>query len=149
MTKNTFRMVLSAVAVLAVAVVTLYSANAGSNRIFMNGGLSMKHAGLSKSCESCHTSWSRVADNSCMQCHQAARHLSAAGSLQAADFFKDLRCYACHMEHNGREHNLRAVKNSSCCNCHKFNESSQSQHQKESLQYESCVGCHTFHKNPA
>lgn len=137
-------MVLSAVVVLAVAVVTLYSATAGSNRIFMNGGLSIKHAALSKSCESCHTVWDRVTDNSCLQCHQAAaKHLSDAVSSQ----IKTVRCYNCHMEHNGREHNLRAARNSSCQKCHKFNENSQAQHQKESLKNENCIECHKFH-NP-
>lgn len=138
MTKNTFRISLSAVAVIAVVAVTLYSANAGSNRIFMNGGLSIKHAALSKNCELCHTAWNRVTDKSCLQCHQAsAKHLNHAGSS---------KCYNCHMEHNGREHNLRAARNSSCKNCHNFDEDSKVQHQKESLEYGSCVKCHRFHK---
>lgn len=87
-------------ALLALAFFNLY----GSGDIFMNGGLSSKHALLSHECGKCHVPWKGPVNASCATCHKNKIHRVVKRG-----------CVICHAAPQPPKH---AVVRVACSNCH-------------------------------
>lgn len=78
-------------------------------RLVTPGPLSNAHARLESRCESCHTSFSKGAQNTkCADCHKGIRSDIAQGSHFHGKFApaRNGTCKSCHSEHKGRGFNM-------------------------------------------
>jgi hypothetical protein len=96
---------------------TLAAATAGywitGERMFMNGGLSMRHTGLSNDCAACHSPWRGVDDAKCSRCHKVTlNHKTSRKSEHVA-------CVRCHGEHGGGKADIAQADDAECARCHK------------------------------
>ncbi len=109
----------------------LYAAGPWGRSHINTGPLSWSHASLEHDCEACHgggmgtslgfDAWRPLREasldhieSSCQSCHPVRDHFR----LQLADTSLDRSCTRCHREHLGRDHNLMAVSNGACTDCH-------------------------------
>lgn len=82
-------------------------------RVFMNGGLSMRHTGLSNDCSACHSPWSGVDDAKCSHCHKVTLNHKVSKKN------KPVFCVTCHGEHNGEKADISHASDNECARCHK------------------------------
>lgn len=109
----------------------------GDRRVYSSGELTHAHAMFENRCEVCHQPdahgesngyWLPAADAACLKCHQAPTHSDPHADLYAgergqvhdrlAPVLMSSNCAACHIEHRGRDHNLNAVDDRYCVQCH-------------------------------
>lgn len=122
MENNVSRIILSVLASIAIMGLAAYYGFAGT-RAYMNGELSMKHSLLENDCEKCHSPWKGVSAESCSSCHKGKIHHAAKDPAKVDAFNeKQITCLACHEEHKGKRHDLKAVGSGVCRNCHEFKE---------------------------
>lgn len=102
---------------------------AGARQTFSPGDVTSAHARIDLRCAQCHTPGSGVADLRCERCHDpvgsdrwqlSAHVLFGSGDARAAESAGALNCAQCHVEHQGRDVNLRAVDDRECASCHTF-----------------------------
>ena len=96
-------LIIAAVIVGAVAIVALYRSGSASvpgwPAFFQPGPLSLKHAFLNDSCESCHTPTRGIEATTCITCHATA---AADLGKQSTAFHANVQdCRGCHVEHEG------------------------------------------------
>ena len=101
------------------------------SEILSAGELSSSHATLEGSCFSCHEKYASFDDASCSACHEKygdevpvygfathylyrAPHESGRKGLRG----NEPSCFACHVEHRGREVGLTEVSDAVCLDCH-------------------------------
>lgn len=102
-------------------------------RLLSNGPLSSAHARLETECGSCHSQTARaVTDEQCAVCHEKygdelGVYSFGAHYVYRSDDFRrlvesehEVRCFGCHLEHEGREASLTAVADRQCFDCHAF-----------------------------
>ncbi len=108
----------------------------GDRRLYSSGPLHAVHASFGDDCAQCHQPASEsgvnyfipVSDSACLRCHAAAAHApnqskySAEGEFQVPGHAQPLRmaarCAECHVEHRGRESDLRLIPDRLCVQCH-------------------------------
>lgn len=84
--------------------------------VWNSGTISRKHAFIAEDCERCHTTFDRVQNEGCLECHAtAANHTSAKASPEALN---QVRCASCHVEHEGLS-GLAQIENARCAGCHR------------------------------
>jgi hypothetical protein len=115
----------------------IFDASFQKNSFISSGELSSGHANLEKQCESCHVIGQRVDDMLCSSCHEKtsihtvydfkahylyrsndAKRLSPASLQEYAG--RELPCRACHVEHRGKDADIRLISDKKCLACHKF-----------------------------
>ena len=86
--------------------------------IWNPGPISSAHTTIGNQCKNCHAKpFERVADKSCVACHQSTGpHIPAHSNLQNT-VFAGQRCATCHKEHQG-EDSMKKVDVVGCENCH-------------------------------
>jgi len=106
----------------AVMVITFIALGyGGRSDLFMRGDLSMKHSGLGRKCDACHSKWKGVDDEKCSGCHKKLfDHLPQTAEQSKLDLLKTTKCSRCHAEHGGVNHNIKSASSKSCRQCHKF-----------------------------
>lgn len=115
---NYGRPLASVLAVVAVVAFVLVG-SANSNRLFMNGSLSLTHQGLESKCDFCHEAWEGVQEKSCWKCHGSKEHLSKEKTLRTGHVkFEKKSCPECHKEHKGRSNDLALGGEGECADCH-------------------------------
>ncbi len=104
----------------------------GNPRLLSNGPLSSYHANLEDDCAACHTQNHEVSDQACSACHEkygddlgvftfASHYLYRSNDFQRVVPSPDeVPCYACHVEHQGREAIITRVSDARCSNCHEI-----------------------------
>lgn len=87
----------------------------GKHRMFMPGGISLKHSQFADQCMNCHAPWKAVwtvvSDKNCQTCHAGPAHFGEH-ALSATP-----QCAGCHVEHKGHVY-LSATPDSKCVQCH-------------------------------
>jgi hypothetical protein len=145
-------------AVLGPAVVFFQQAD---RKVFLPGHTSPGHHQIEQKCESCHTPFGGVAQESCVACH--GEGLSAAEDSHSTGKFEDPRnalqlghldathCVACHLEHRPTQTDPVGVtaRAGFCVECHRDVGRDRASH--ADLAFTSCtnIGCHNFHDNRA
>ena len=102
-------------------------------RLLSNGPLASSHAGFEDQCGSCHSDTAReVTVEKCSVCHEKygdelGVYSFGAHYVYRSDDFRRLvpsererPCFACHLEHEGRDGSIQAVEDSQCRTCHDF-----------------------------
>lgn len=116
-----------AAAIVAAGAVLLHMA--GARQTFSPGDVTSAHARVDLRCAQCHTPAAGVADLRCERCHDpvgsdrlqlSAHVLFGSGDARAAENAGALDCAQCHVEHRGRDFNIRAVDDRECASCHTF-----------------------------
>jgi predicted CXXCH cytochrome family protein len=107
----------------------------GDDRPYTAGELTKAHDMFASDCMKCHDASNEkglrgylmpATDDKCLKCHENQAGLHASNQI---DLFTmsmpghpEVRmsgnCAACHMEHQGRQHDLRAVSDQTCVRCH-------------------------------
>lgn len=114
-----------------------FDASFQKNSFISSGELSSGHAVFEKKCESCHDIGHGVVDALCSNCHEKtsvytvydfeahylyrsndAQRVSPAARQEYAD--RELPCSSCHIEHRGKEADLKLVSDRKCVTCHEF-----------------------------
>jgi Cytochrome c7 and related cytochrome c len=101
--------------------------------LLSNGPLAASHAGFESECGSCHSDATReVTVEKCSLCHEKygdelGVYSFGAHYVYRSDDFRRLvpseherPCYACHLEHEGRDAAITAVGDVQCLVCHEF-----------------------------
>jgi Cytochrome c3 len=130
-------------------------------KVFLPGHTSPGHHQIEQKCESCHTPFGGVAQESCVACH--GEGLSAAEDSHSTGKFEDPRnalqlgqldathCVACHLEHRPTQTDAVGVtaRAGFCVECHRDVGRERASH--ADLAFTSCtnIGCHNFHDNRA
>jgi hypothetical protein len=109
-----------------------------NERLVMPGPLTSKHAFFETKCSKCHEAKSHtVTDAKCKICHEKTGdkpgvysldahylYLTTAGARVAAGKKKhpqeEGNCFACHVEHRGREVVLTQLEDTGCVGCHAY-----------------------------
>lgn len=106
-------------------------ASGNSGRHLSTGPLSLSHASFEDDCSACHEDFTPIGadafrpdpaasfahiEAACQDCHQVGDHFREVMTADAKD--KDQNCAACHSDHQGRAHDLLAVANGTCTQCH-------------------------------
>jgi hypothetical protein len=116
-----------AAAIVAAGAVLLHVA--GARQTFSPGNVTSAHARIDLRCAQCHTLSTGVVDLRCERCHDpvgserlqlSAHVLFGSGDAKAAESAGALNCAQCHVEHRGRDFNIRAVDDRECASCHTF-----------------------------
>jgi len=106
---------LAAVTLLACGVYPLVSKRFVS---WNSGPISNAHKLIAYDCKKCHAEpFVRVRDQECLQCHKMTEHSQSLASFTKQHPELEMRCGACHMEHNG-DHGLRLKDADFCVSCH-------------------------------
>ena len=125
-----------------------------------NGSLSSNHARLEASCDSCHVAYHEITDENCGSCHE--QHDDSLGVYSFASHYlyrsddfqkvlpseREMPCYECHPEHQGREASLVNVADDRCLKCHQFGSFNQKHPAwaiKDVVDDEKLKFNHTFH----
>jgi predicted CXXCH cytochrome family protein len=148
-------------AVLPVTVFVGAIASKRNRQVLVPGPTSAGHHQIEDRCESCHSPFRGVDDQSCRGCHGAA--LAAQNDSHAAEKFLDpgraemlsqvdaRSCLACHREHRpeARDRGSVSVGKEFCFPCHAGIGDERSSHRD--LAPGSCAdaGCHNYHDNRA
>ncbi len=107
----------------------------GDDRPYTAGAVTRAHNMFAEKCTLCHAPsidkglrgfLMPASDEKCLNCHenQAGLHAQSQTDLftMAMPGHPELRvsanCAACHMEHNGLDHDLSAVSDQTCVKCH-------------------------------
>lgn len=111
-------------------------AGRGDHRLYSSGPLNVVHASFGDDCAQCHQPAAEagvnyfvpVSDSACLRCHAAAAHASDQSAYSAErevlvpgharSVLMAARCAECHIEHRGRESDLRLVADRTCVQCH-------------------------------
>jgi hypothetical protein len=80
-----------------------------------SGTISRKHAFIANDCDTCHSSFERVKNDGCLDCHGDISHHTMV-DLELEDHGA-ARCAACHIEHTGAL-GLAALGEPLCVSCH-------------------------------
>jgi hypothetical protein len=111
MGKNYLRVILSIIAPVLIIGTVYVKSSPDDLKIFMNGKLSNQHSYLENDCKSCHIPWNGLNNESCTSCHYDDEHyLNEELSETIKPPVKDMRCYDCHREHQGRLHNITEIE---------------------------------------
>lgn len=104
------------IAVVAVLAGTLIGPLATGMRSWWNTGpISNNHAAIANDCAACHSPFSPVKNEACLDCHpQIGSHAEKRPEFAYLD---SMRCAGCHLEHGGDE-GLAALEDVSCASCH-------------------------------
>ncbi|MCB9511257.1 MAG: hypothetical protein H6695_13785 [Deferribacteres bacterium] len=114
-----------------------FDATFQKNSFIASGELSSPHAGFEKKCESCHDIGQGVEDVLCSSCHEktsiftvydfdahylyrsndASRVLPTSIKQHESH---EMPCSSCHLEHRGKNADLRLVSDKKCLPCHAF-----------------------------
>ncbi len=116
----------------------VYVLAAGSGAHTSTGPLSVSHASFENDCQECHQdftpidsrgvklNWQLVGLNStesiehiesaCQKCHRVGDHYR--DTMHAESKLRDQNCATCHVDHQGRNHDLTLVSNQKCASCH-------------------------------
>jgi len=130
-------------------------------RLFLPNATSHGHYQIELACDTCHTPFGGVKQESCNQCH--GEELAAANDSHPRKKFEDPRnadrltvidaryCVACHVEHQPERTRAMGVTQPDdyCFHCHQDIAKERPSHQNYS--FESCAsgGCHNYHDNTA
>lgn len=102
--------IFAAIIFLCIAIIQLTAPGNNSNSWesqVMPGELSAAHAQLATNCASCHTPVKGIDDAKCISCHADNKALL---ERQPTAFHMNIgNCASCHIEHQGREANLRVM----------------------------------------
>lgn len=126
---------LSGIAVLAGLAWITTAAALRDETPYNSGPLTHAHAMFADDCSKCHVGsngWSEfsvfsrpVDDGKCRDCHVAPAHSPHQSrftgemmSISGHRFMTAARCSACHIEHQGADHNLAAAPDLTCTQCH-------------------------------
>ncbi|MCG8606761.1 cytochrome c3 family protein, partial [bacterium] len=102
------------------------------NSFISNGPLSSSHANLEKNCAACHEPFSAVQSDNCSTCHETSTveaafysfsgHYGTASKdeISASLAQKEVPCFACHAEHQGRSASILTAPDSKCVGCHDY-----------------------------
>ena len=103
----------------------------GTGDLVANGALSSAHATLDDNCAACHTAFEAVSSDKCSLCHEQFTGALGAYTFNAHYVYAsrdrtrafgrehEVGCAACHVEHRGRQANLRAAAPDLRCEiCH-------------------------------
>jgi hypothetical protein len=83
----------------------------GDQTIWRPGKVSTRHAIFGDDCAQCHEPWKRVADASCLQCHDGPGH-SGRSTFEPG-------CAGCHQEHRGAQMLVPSISDAYCTQCHR------------------------------
>jgi len=90
--------------------------------LWLAGPVHSAHATFSTDCQSCHSkAFTRVADDTCLSCHEVSRHVATTVSdtrSNRASVLGKARCASCHLEHN-EPPSLVKQHQGLCANCHR------------------------------
>ncbi len=124
------RFLLLILALLSSAAVVVFFAAlhlGGARRPWSPGRLASPHAALETACERCHGLKTSGANPLCLRCHDsggkgylglAAHVLAGGGKPDESARSGELRCAACHVEHEGGEALLIPADRAQCGSCH-------------------------------
>ena len=114
-----------------IGIIVLVNLGLGAGDLVARGTLSSAHAVLGTRCAECHTPFEGVSTRACSSCHERfddavgaytfnAHYVYASGDRTRAFGREDeVTCAACHLEHEGREADLRAgFPDAVCASCH-------------------------------
>lgn len=104
-----FYLLSSTVALIAAVGGWWFFQSSGGERQYLPGPVSGSHASFGDRCESCHTAFAVIADETCMACHASANHHPQQATGPA--------CRSCHLEHVGHEA-IDSVTQATCVECH-------------------------------
>ncbi len=94
---------------------TALSFGLGQHRMFMPGGISLKHSQFADQCMNCHAPWKAiwavVPDKTCQTCHAGPSHFGTHSLTPAP------QCARCHVEHKEKPM-LAFIPDSDCIQCH-------------------------------
>jgi c(7)-type cytochrome triheme protein len=108
-----------------------------NDSLVSSGPLSSHHANLETNCAACHQSFGDVASDKCSACHDitgdrgrvfdfSAHYIYRSGNLERRNLAheeygnREQACYACHVEHLGRNAQITLVPDARCKSCHGF-----------------------------
>lgn len=116
----------------------VYVLAAGGGQHISTGPLSVVHASFEDDCQQCHQdftplnsravqlNWSLVGldssksvgriESACQKCHRVGDHYRE--TMKAESKLLDQNCASCHVDHQGRSHNLTFLSNRKCVSCH-------------------------------
>ena len=97
----------------------------GAMPVFLNkweswstGPISVHHAAIESQCSTCHdTTFQRIQDKTCTNCHKLTEHSSKLTSLVAHQKINGAQCVDCHKEHRS-ETELTTKASGLCLSCH-------------------------------
>jgi hypothetical protein len=129
--------------------------------LFLPGQTSYGHRLIQESCFSCHTPWSGVRQQSCLDCHGQA--LKAVNDTHAAPRFDNpvnaselqrlnvMLCTTCHREHRPAitDASSTTIAKDFCVVCHQDVLSERPSHRGFDAAGCSATGCHHYHDNRA
>lgn len=117
--------------------VYVLAASDGSKHV-LTGPVARSHAAFESDCQQCHLEFTPInsdavrldlafanvhsaksiahLESACQKCHQVGDHHRAA--MNATGKLADQNCGHCHVEHQGREHDLALVSDRHCQACH-------------------------------
>ncbi len=117
-------------ATVALAAVLLLFASLGNSDPFSPGPVTGFHAMIEHDCRSCHQPdpqrsgyWLPASDAACMKCHKApaheppAFHAAMSPGVDPSTIMSS-NCVTCHVEHQGRQHDISRVSDRACVHCH-------------------------------
>jgi predicted CXXCH cytochrome family protein len=128
---------ISFVAVIGVSIYLTAVWWTGDRRAYSSGEISEPHALIAEHCERCHQPnldrpgyWLPASDSACLRCHIAPAHpdphglmFASSDPLPAASRLAPVQmaanCVACHVEHRGRDYDLKRVPDTFCVQCHR------------------------------
>ena len=117
-------------ATVTLAAVLLLSASMGNSDPFSPGPVTGFHAMFEHDCRSCHQPdpqrsgyWLPASDAACMKCHKATAHEPPAFHAAMSpgvdpSTIMSSNCVTCHVEHQGRHHDISRVSDRACVQCH-------------------------------
>lgn len=112
------RYLLYGVAVVTFIACALYPLVSRNFLSWNSGPISNSHQLIAKDCQKCHAEpFVPVQDKECMVCHNMSEHSKELVSFTSKHPDLNLRCGACHMEHNG-DHGLLLNDAQFCTSCH-------------------------------
>lgn len=112
------RRIVAVVTILTVITCGVYPFATGHFALWNSGPISNAHRLISHDCKKCHAEpFTRVQDKECLTCHNLSEHSKDLVSFVKNHGDLQLRCSACHMEHNG-DHGLLLNDAEFCVNCH-------------------------------
>ncbi|GAA5511121.1 hypothetical protein [Novipirellula caenicola] len=134
-----FRTLCIAVGGIAAVLYACYVVAGSANKSHLSTGpVAMAHASFENDCKLCHQDFTPISsdasslevkpigvsatksiqhiETACQKCHQVGNHYRETMLPQAT--LVDQNCAGCHVDHQGRDHNLVRVANERCVSCH-------------------------------